>query len=136
MARDQRGRKSQLWRLRKLTPEQAAYIAGFLDGEGTIGVKRPCKGMPYCKVYITISQKTPEVLRWIKKVTGLGYVREVRQKRPIAGDGRMWLWYTNGRETTIAFLKQVKPYSIVKRKRIQIVTTRTPENARLILHGP
>lgn len=57
-----------------ITPEERAYIAGIIDGEGSIMLLKfhsnqfpaPC---------ISISSTTPELLEWIKSKTFVGTIK-------------------------------------------------------------
>jgi hypothetical protein len=63
--------------MNELTSEQAAYLAGLIDGEGCIAYhlemdKRVNKRYPCLNV--NISNTNPELINWIKLVVGSGYV--------------------------------------------------------------
>lgn len=73
-----------------LTPEDAAYIAGFIDGEGTIGIVAHNKPMtlgghdritPHYRLVIGITNKCKEVLTWIMERSG-GSIFEKSRKNP------------------------------------------------------
>jgi intein-encoded DNA endonuclease-like protein len=66
----------------KLSKEKKAYIAGFLDGDGSIYVKlKPNSTYRYRfqvspAIVFYQSKKEKHHLQWLKKVTGKGYLRE------------------------------------------------------------
>lgn len=63
--------------MKKLTDIQKAYIAGFIDGEGCITVCRRMKpsGNYSYQVRVIITNTDLKIIRWFKKVTGIGFVR-------------------------------------------------------------
>ena len=54
-----------------LSSENAAYIAGIIDGEGTITLIRRNKGQNR-RLSLTISNNDMAILAWIKKTVGVG----------------------------------------------------------------
>jgi hypothetical protein len=93
----------------ELTPEEVAYTAGLLDGEGCIQLK------PYAKrnahgLEVEIAQKRPAVLEWVEYRFG-GYVGHWK---------RVSTWRIYG-EKALNFLQQVHPYLIVKHAECELV---------------
>jgi len=102
-----------------LTAAQKAYLAGFLDGDGSIYVRlKPNKTYRYgyqVSPYIIFFQSKQNQKQFEKmcSVLGLGYIRERK-------DGI--LEYTINRKKEIQkFLKIVKPYSILKSKQVVLM---------------
>lgn len=62
----------------KIRPVDAAYIAGFIDGEGYLGVER---GKRYSKQRCVVYNTCIEVLDWIKNTINCGYIREVMKTK-------------------------------------------------------
>ncbi len=66
----------------KLSKEEKAYIAGFLDGDGSIHVRlKPNSTYRFCfqvspSVVFYQSKKEKYFLQWLKNLIGRGYVRE------------------------------------------------------------
>jgi hypothetical protein len=60
-----------------LTNEEAAYIAGFVDGEGSITYSRYVRNRnhKHFQLSLSISNTNQEVLEWICTAVGLGNVR-------------------------------------------------------------
>lgn len=100
---------------RTLSPTDAAYLAGFFDGEGSI---IRVKGHGW---RITIYQSSEEVIQWIATTTGTGTVASSRTessnliKKPKVARTQ-WYWNLYGRNA-FALLEQLLPYLIVKRDR-------------------
>lgn len=59
--------------------EQLAYIAGFIDGEGTIGIYTHNKNKSCLQVNVHIANTNVEILEEIHMVLGLGTVRAGRR---------------------------------------------------------
>jgi len=101
---------------RTLSAVEAAYLAGFLDGEGSI-VQIKNHGWR-----VTIYQSSEPVIRWIEAVTGTGTV-SLRAAPKAGGNLKSqgpfkdaYLWQLYGRNAA-DFLEQLVPYMIVKKER-------------------
>jgi hypothetical protein len=90
---------------------ELAYIAGFFDGEGCVGIRKPSKTATH-SAYATIGQNRPEVLRQIQVQFG-GNLRYAPQNH-------VWNYQLSARKA-IAFLKAIEPYTIVKKQEILLV---------------
>jgi len=103
-----------------LSQNQKAYLAGFLDGDGSIYVRlKPNSTYRYgfqVAPYIVLfqSQKEKENFQKICSLIGLGYLR-------VRKDGI--LEYIIGKtEGLRKFLKIVKPFVILKKRRVALMT--------------
>lgn len=56
-----------------MTPEQRAYLAGIIDGEGSISLVRLSR-KKYPSPMISIASADKELLEWICTTTGCGAV--------------------------------------------------------------
>ena len=98
---------------------QQAYIAGFLDGDGSIYVRlKPSAEYRYgfqIAPYVVLFQSKKELKKFkqVCDLIDLGYFRE-------RNDGMVE--YTIGREGAIrTFLEMVKPYLIMKREQASLM---------------
>ncbi len=104
----------------KISSEKRAYLAGFLDGDGSIYVRmKPNKSYRFgfqIAPYIILFQSKKDEQNFKKLcslIKKLGYMRERK-------DGI--LEYTIARKDSILeFLSIVKPYSILKKKQIVLM---------------
>ena len=94
-----------------------AYIAGFLDGDGSIILQlkpRPDYRFGF-QIKATVSffqsQQGKEVLVWLHQAIGQGRVRE-------RNDG-IWEYNIEGWEPVFRFLQKVQPYVIAKRAQVE-----------------
>jgi hypothetical protein len=92
------------------------YIAGFFEGEGTITTWRTTRKVKAGRVRgghhvrVCIPQKNhPEVLVYIQKFLGYGYLHEDRKGT--------WRLTINNREEVRHFLKHIYPHMHARRKR-------------------
>ena len=88
------------------------YIAGFFDGEGSLGHNG--KGFR-----ITISQTNIEVLSAIQRYCGVGDIIEITKRKPHWKDS--WVYYISTQREVYYFLQKIKPWVIVKRSRVRHV---------------
>lgn len=103
----------------KLTHTQSAYLAGFIDGDGSIYVRlKPNETYRYgfqIAPYIILFQSAKDESYFIKicNLLDCGYLR--RRKDGI-------LEYTIGRkEEILALVKKIKPYLILKRRQADLL---------------
>ena len=105
--------------MKKLTNTQKAYIAGFLDGDGSVYVKLK-KNDTYkygyqIAPYITFYQQEKHIgfLEKIKRMLGVGYLRS--RKDGVAE-------YTIGDEKSlISFAREISPFSKLKPKQLKLL---------------
>jgi LAGLIDADG endonuclease len=90
--------------------EEWSYIAGFFDGEGHVGIVETYDDSYKTIVNLTITQKRPEVLYWIRGKLGYGTVR--------LDTTCFKLYITKNREKE-EFLKGVQPYLHVKNAEVE-----------------
>ena len=105
--------------MKNLSSIQKAYLAGFLDGDGSIYVRlKPNESYRYgfqVAPYIILFQSAKDRSKFeeICNLIGLGYIRERK-------DGI--LEYTINRIDDIrVFLSAVKPFVILKRKQVALM---------------
>lgn len=102
-----------------LSPTERAYIAGFLDGDGSIYVRaKPNADYKFgfqIAPYIILFQSSKEKDSFTKlcNLIGMGYIRERK-------DGM--LEYTINKIADIrALLEVIYPYTVLKRKQIELM---------------
>lgn len=87
------------------------WLAGFFDGEGCVktgGQKSSC-----FRVRIDIAQKKPTVLYHIQRIVGVGCVYRTEK-------GIHHLRIIGGKESEIAFIKLILPFSLVKQEQLKL----------------
>ena len=118
-----------------------SYLAGFVDGEGTIGVYKRKKSIHHNGIsfnpYLAISNSNLQVLEYIAEQIGFG---SVRNKKTISGHfGKKpvysyWISNANSRKV----IRAIHPYLIVKKEQAKLILempkrggTYNPESEKL-----
>ena len=103
----------------KLSSTQRAYIAGFLDGDGSVYVRaKPNNtyrfGYQIAPAIILFqSQKSSDVLKELQRMLNLGYIRT-------RNDGILELTINKIAEIK-EFITIVKPFSLFKKKQLKLM---------------
>ncbi len=100
-----------------MTKLQLAWVAGFFDGEGYIGVHKTKNGRGYNSrtIHVAITQKDRTPLDWIKQHFGFGNV----SRNKLSGC-YYWSCYSRFAQT---FGKKILPYLKTKHKIAQTKNT-------------
>ena len=67
---------------KKLAPTEAAYLAGLIDGEGTITLSRRNRNK-YRALVVTVSNTELGILKYVQTITGVGKITNKRIVKPI-----------------------------------------------------
>jgi hypothetical protein len=111
----------------KLSDVDAAYIAGFVDGEGSIGLWKETRkdnriGWRY-KPVLTAANTDIPVLEWIRSVTGVGSIVEHCWVNPVATTGgrrTCYVWRCSPQPTKHV-LGQILPFLRLKPRQAELV---------------
>lgn len=104
-----RGRYRNGATARVLVEVDAAYLAGLIDGEGSIMIN-PRRNTITTRLVVTNTHRG--VLHWLPEVTGLG---KVQAHRPEGDRHRAtWMWVVNG-DGALSLLTQIEPFMRIKR---------------------
>lgn len=98
-------------RVRKMTKTEAAWLAGFFDGEGTIAESRT-KGFRYWKLSVPNTSK--KTIERVVAITGLNHVTIRKPQKK--GHKVQWRWQTQAVLEVKDIAKQILPYVIVPKK--------------------
>jgi len=99
-----------------MTKTIAAYIAGFLDGDGSVRVQlQPRKNTLRVRTVISFAQKwgKEEELSWIKDQLKIGYIY---QRNDMMTELKI-----EGFEATEKILKALRPYVLFKKKQVAVM---------------
>uniref|UniRef100_A0A6M3J2L2 Putative homing endonuclease n=1 Tax=viral metagenome TaxID=1070528 RepID=A0A6M3J2L2_9ZZZZ len=101
-----------------LTPTDAAYLAGIIDGEGSIGLNKVhSNSIDHTSTYVIrmrVANTDKALMDWICVKVGYGSVRKVKVGEDKSHYKQAYEWYLSNRRV-IDVLKQIYPYLKVKR---------------------
>lgn len=104
-ARYRRGRES-----RDLSIAEAAYLAGIMDGEGSVMIVSRGGGRSLSALLSVTNTKYP-MLQWIIDRTMVGLIN--RQYQETSKRSETWFWRCWG-DGALMVLRQIKPYLVIK----------------------
>lgn len=108
------------FRRSNLSPEEWAYLAGIIDGEGTICMYR--LGLKYkCyTVRVHFSNTNPVLIKWVSDRLG-GYIKLDNNSSRHENWKDAYTWSITHRVNIVWFLEHVLPYLVIKKQQAQIV---------------
>lgn len=116
------GRNSWEYKRPNLTVAQAAYIAGLIDGEGSIYVKRCRK---WLQAIISIGNTDRRCLDFCYEVLQAGNVKfwqpSRKNRRPIRSNKPLYSWYVGSRAEVLGIIKAIYPYLQIKKEQADAV---------------
>ena len=126
--------KTSYGKIKKLSPVKAAYIAGFIDGEGSISLVRNTKE-GYRRLTVSVSNTDQKVLEWVKNSIGAGQVNAKCDSLKNDFHSTAYFYKIAGRQA-FNLLAQICPYLKIetKRKRAELILKNyiklTPRNGK------
>lgn len=118
-------------KVKNLSPEQAAYLAGIIDGEGTITLSRH-NIHRHRYVSVTISNCELPLLEYVREIIGVGKITTKRVYNPKHSPGYTYQVYSR---QALDLLKVVLPHlHTYKQDRAQLILAHylrlTPRNGK------
>lgn len=116
-----------------MTELEKAYIAGIIDGEGSIMLQK-IHSNEHPSHCLSIASTTLELLYWIKDVVGNGYI--IKKKNYSIDKHKDCYSYVVRRNDAIALINDIYPYLVIntKKKRAKLILDKykalTPRNGR------
>ena len=116
-----------------MTECQKAYIAGIIDGEGSIMLQK-IHSNEHPSPCVSIASNTLELLKWIKATVGYGSI--IKKKNYNLEKHKDCYSYILRRNDALDFISQIYPYLIIqsKKKRAELILrkyqTLTSRNGR------
>ncbi|MCC6545330.1 MAG: LAGLIDADG family homing endonuclease [Nitrospirae bacterium] len=90
----------------KITSEEAAYIAGLIDGEGTISLSRKHRA-DNRQLVVSISNTERNLLNYVQETVGAGLITTKRTSRD---NHTPSFTYSISNRQALDLLKQITPY--------------------------
>jgi hypothetical protein len=104
----------------RLTDIEAAYIAGLIDGEGTITLTRKHRGENR-QLAVTISNTEIELLRYVKMIVNAG---KITRKRTTSHRHTPSFTYALYNRQALVLLEQISPFlKTYKAERCKLILT-------------
>lgn len=118
-------------RVPTLAPDDAGYLAGIIDGEGTITLSRR-HARDQRQLVVSVSSTERPMLEWVRKQVGAG---KITGKRTVSDRHNPGFTYTVSNRQALDLLRQVAHrLRSYKRARAELVLERyaelTPRNGR------
>ena len=95
-----------------------AYIAGFIDGEGTVSLKKNGQRWPTVLPYILITNTNLEILQWIQTTIGMGNIHSKNRQTLYWKEAYVLRLQT---KDTKDFIKIIYPFLKLKRKQAELI---------------
>lgn len=106
-----------------VTNEDAAYLAGLFDGDGSVCILHFWRSHDKTKprtheLYVNIANTNHEVMEWVKARIGVGTVHKKRCAGYAGARKDIWYWEARCRSAE-TFLRIVQPFVRIKRAHIE-----------------
>jgi hypothetical protein len=106
--------------------DDLAWLAGFFDGEGSVGVYEVFKAKEGCKqrsrgsfLKVCIVQAVPEPLVWCKTIWGGRLQKRKQSPKAIKNSGCVYQWDISNAKA-LPFLEAICPYVKVKKSQVDL----------------
>lgn len=101
-----------------LTDAEAAYIAGFIDADGSFIIHGRYDGSDSLAFRVSAGGTKASVFHWMAGVTGVGVVSKARRSQnPRHRD--YYQWHANG-DAAVSLARQLAPYLVLKREQCEL----------------
>lgn len=100
-----------------MTAVEKAYIAGIVDGEGSVGLWRHHKNETHAP-NVSVANNNLELLQWIQAKVG-GTI--VSKKKQLPHHNNSYAWSIK-QDRAIRFLNEIKKYLIIKKRQAELIT--------------
>ena len=114
-----------------MTNVEKAYLAGIIDGEGTVTLTRRHKNQTPSP-QISVSNTDLELLEYIQHVTNCGRIQA--KKKSQSHHQQSWHWQTHSVSASLHILEEIRPFLRVKKQQADLIIKHykevTPRNGR------
>ena len=94
--------------------EEQAYLAGIIDGEGSIWIERPPRGTTFV-LLLVVANTDPRLMVWLAPLGGS--VTERHQNKPTHKPGM--LWRISGKRA-VGIIREIYPFLKLKKEQATI----------------
>ncbi|OGR83977.1 MAG: hypothetical protein A2901_02465 [Elusimicrobia bacterium RIFCSPLOWO2_01_FULL_54_10] len=106
-----------------MTKTERAYLAGLIDGEGTITLTRNSKSQ-HPQPQVSIANNNLRILKWVRSKMGMGSLLTKMPKK--ATHNVAYTWQVNRAGGSFKVLRAVYPYLRVKKRQAAIILNEYP----------
>lgn len=108
-------------KMRELTSEERAYVAGIVDGEGYVGLvlKHKNRVRPSYFPQIQVSNVDENLMRYLEQLVPASFFLKIGSRAKNQKD--CFIWAIQRTDGAKKFLELVLPYLIVKKQRAQVL---------------
>lgn len=105
-------------------PTDIAYLAGIIDGEGSIYIGNfscnPKTKIPYYQTNIQVTNTDKALIDWLKNTFGGLISTRTRKQMPANSRKQVYIWTITGERLT-HLCEEILPYLICKKRQAQIM---------------
>lgn len=95
-------------KLKPMSEVELAYLAGLIDGEGTITLCKPRASSKYKVPQISMASTSYELIKIVADMTGIGHVSQ--KKKYQDHHSQSYTWQCTNSKQVIALLRALLPY--------------------------
>lgn len=97
-----------------MSTTEKAWLAGFIDGEGSIVYYMAGRNKSHKSWLISLGNTHLGSVEYCQKITGVG---SVRLSKPAKGTHKaQWRWRVNPQREIAAIVRQILPYLVIKQE--------------------
>lgn len=107
----------------EITQVQAAYLAGYVDCDGTISLKtakRPNGNIRICP-YVGFSNTNKTGIQWIHNLLSPKLKTTIQERQGGYNHKRIYILQVHGQKQVASFLRMIKPYLVQKVQQAEII---------------
>lgn len=109
---------------KEYSPTQIAYLAGIIDGEGSIYIgnfSRNAKtGSPYFQTNIQVTNTEKDLIDWLFETFGGLISKRTPRQMPKNSTKQAWVWTASGERVT-HLCELILPYLLCKKRQAEIM---------------
>lgn len=104
----------------RLRGTHAAYIAGFIDGEGTIGMWKVGKKKVWVRQVVVTNTHKPTI-QFLKRITGVGTTHQRRVAK--SHHKPIFSWSVGKKADIVELLDELWPFLIQKQEQAEVLAS-------------
>ena len=106
--------------VKKMTETEAAWLAGFMDGEGSISCYMGGRAQQFRSWVLTAPNTHHGSIVRCLEITGAGKIRDKKSRKPNPIHKPMWIWAVNSKREIRDVIQQIYPYLVIKKTQADV----------------